>query len=141
MSEIANINNINTDLTRPADSTEPSDWEAEKDKWGGILNKTTFSQIDDNFSIVKQVLYAHDEAISEGTDFVAIRDYILSDMITNGITAGIVYQSETGEIEINNNIDRHINILGVNYTIREYFKKDAENKWRHYFLDNNNVEN
>ncbi len=140
MANTSTIDQINTDLTRPADSSEPEQWELEKDQWGNKLNKTTFSQIDDNFTLVKQILYDHDEKIEEGTDLISVRDYILNEMLTDGITAGIVYQTETGTIEINNIIDRHVNVLGVDYTIREYFKKDALNNWRLYFLNPEGIE-
>ena len=52
MANTSTIDQINTDLTRPADSSEPEQWELEKDQWGNKLNKTTFSQIDDNFTLV-----------------------------------------------------------------------------------------
>ena len=140
-SVLPKINQINTDLTRPADKDDSSSWEAQKDEWGNILNKTTLSQVDDNSTLIKEILYFFDTIIDQGIDFTSIRDYILDNMVTNGIDAGLVYLTETGTIEINNEIDRHINIQGVDYTIKEYFKKDASNKWRHYFLDSNNVEN
>ena len=140
MSEITNIDNINEELTRPADSSDPSNWELEKDQWGKILNLTTLSQIDDNSRLLKKILYAHDAKIEAGTDLISVRDYILNNMLTDGVTAGIVYRTETGTIEINNEIDRHVNVLGVDYTIRDYFKKDSFNTWRHYFKGSDGIE-
>lgn len=140
-SVLPKINQINTDLTRPADKDDSLAWEAQKDEWGNILNKTTLSQVDDNSTLIKEVLYYHDNILDQGIDYTAIRDYILDNMVTDGTSAGLIYLTETGTIEINNEIDRHINVQGVDYTIREYFKRDAENKWRHYFIDTNNVEN
>ena len=142
MSEVkTKIDQINTELTRPADSDDSTNWELEKDQWGNKLNKTTFSQVDNNSTLLKEILYYHDQKIDGGTDLDSVKAYILNTMLTDGTTTGIVYQSETGTIEINNEIDRHTSIQGVDFTIREYFKKDAQNKWRHYFIDTNNVEN
>ena len=135
------IDLIDTSVTRPADSSNPTQWEFEKDQWGNIINNSTLAEVDQNSVHIKEVLYFHDQEIDKGLDADAVEELIIDNMLTDGIKKGLVYLNETGSIEINNDIDRHINVQGVDFIIRDYYKQDPQTKWRPYFKNGANPEN